>query len=260
MPRSRTILVLLVLLVAVSTASLAQTTDPKVAELEQKVADLEKRLAQLERNIVAQLRSMEQRLAQGGAAAPNPLEGEAEAALVKINQQVAQGDMDGAKTAMAAFMQKYAATNAAKKARRTNAELQVVGKTSPTDWGIQKWYQGESDIDLGSDKTTVVVFWEVWCPHCRREVPKMEQLYSDYKSKGLQLVGLTKITKSATEEKVEEFIEEQKVSYPMAKEDGRATSYFNVSGIPAAAVVKNGKVVWRGHPARLSEAMLQGWL
>jgi hypothetical protein len=26
---------------------------------------------------------------------------------------------------------------------------------------------------------------------------------------------------------------------------------FNVSGIPAAAIVKDGKIVWRGHPARL---------
>jgi hypothetical protein len=37
-------------------------------------------------------------------------------------------------------------------------------------------------------------------------------------------------------------------------------SHFGVSGIPAAAVVKGGKVVWRGHPARLSEQMLKDWL
>ena len=36
--------------------------------------------------------------------------------------------------------------------------------------------------------------------------------------------------------------------------------YFAVSGIPAAAVVKNGKVVWRGHPARINDEMLKGWM
>jgi len=57
------------------------------------------------------------------------------------------------------------------------------------------------------------------------------------------VIGLTRITKSATEEKVQAFIEEKKVEYPMAKEDGSVSRYFNVSGIPAAAVIKDGKVV-----------------
>ena len=42
--------------------------------------------------------------------------------------------------------------------------------------------------------------------------------------------------------------------------DGSLSQYFNVGGIPAAAVVKDGKVVWRGHPARLSEQMLKDWI
>ena len=37
------------------------------------------------------------------------------------------------------------------------------------------------------------------------------------------------------------------------------SQHFNVSGIPAAAVVKDGKIVWRGHPARLTDEMIQGW-
>ena len=34
------------------------------------------------------------------------------------------------------------------------------------------------------------------------------------------------------------------------------SSSFAVTGIPAAALVKDGKVVWRGHPARLDDALL----
>ena len=50
------------------------------------------------------------------------------------------------------------------------------------------------------------------------------------------------------------------VSYPMAKETGDLASYFNVKGIPAAAVVKGGKIIWRGHPQRLNDEMLAGWM
>jgi hypothetical protein len=73
-------------------------------------------------------------------------------------------------------------------------------------------------------------------------------------------VGVTRLTKNSTEETVKSFIAENSVSYPMAQENGELADYFGVRGIPAAAVVKNGKVVWRGHPARINDEMLKGWL
>ena len=152
----------------------------------------------------------------------------------------------------------YGDTTTAKRAQSLNAELSVVGKPAPADLKVEKWYQGQNEVHIDQGPT-LVVFWEVWCPHCKREVPKLEATYEKYKGK-LQVVGLTKITKSSTEEKVQEFITEQKVSYPIAKEDGTLSTYFGVSGIPAAAVVKNGKVIWRGHPAQLDEAKLKSWL
>ena len=73
------------------------------------------------------------------------------------------------------------------------------------------------------------------------------------------MVGLTKLSRSSTEEKVLEFIKDNNVSYPTAKEDGERSKHFNVSGIPAAAVVKDGKVIWRGHLV-MTDTMIDGWL
>ena len=116
--------------------------------------------------------------------------------------------------------------------------------------------QGDA-LDLGAGKATLVVFWEVWCPHCKSEVPKLQATYTKYQGKGLQMVGLTKETKGATEEQVKAFVKEHSVTYPIAKEAGQETSeYYGVKGIPAAIVIKDGKVVWRGHPARITDAML----
>ena len=42
-----------------------------------------------------------------------------------------------------------------------------------------------------------------------------------------------------------------------AKGNGALSQHMNVSGIPAAAVVKDGVVIWRGHPARLDETVLR---
>ena len=157
-------------------------------------------------------------------------------------------------------MQKYSATSIAKRAKKTQLELEVIGKESPKDWNIERWFQGESEIALDEDKTTLLVFWETWCPHCKREVPKIQNLYANFKKEGLQIIGMTKVNRSATEEGVAEFIEEEGLQYPIAKEDGNLSRYFNVSGVPAAVVVHQGAVVWRGHPASLSEDLLKNWL
>jgi thiol-disulfide isomerase/thioredoxin len=251
--------VICVLAVGALLAAPAVAQEPTVQELAQKVEALEKRLATLEQNLTRQISSLERQLAQAGASTKT--ENEAQASLREVQQLASSGDLDKAKTAMAEFMKKYGSTNTAGKARRLQQELAVVGKQAPADWSsIQKWFQGESDINLAGGKTTLFVFWELWCPHCKREVPKLEQLYTSLKDDGLQVVGLTKLTKNTTEEALMSFVEQSSVHYPVAKEDGSLSRYFNVSGVPAAAVMKDGIIVWRGHPSRLSESMIKKWL
>lgn len=142
---------------------------------------------------------------------------------------------------------------------RPNEQL-VVGKAAPSAWQIEKWFQGEGEITLDNTKPTLVVFWEVWCPHCRNEVPKIESLYNEFKEKGLQVLGLTKLTRGVTETELLDFVKQSNLTYPIAKETGGLSTYFMVSGVPAAAVVKGDKIVWRGHPATLSKAQLEGLL
>ena len=218
------------------------------ADLAKKVADLEAKLAALEKRV------------ESMAPPTQEMENQARLALNQINTLMSQGKHEQAKAQMADFKKKYARTQAFKAAARVDMELQVFGRPVPAKWGVEKWYQGESDVDFSSDSATLLVFWEEWCPHCKREVPKMQALFNKFNPKGLQMVGLTKVTKSSTEDKVTSFISSQNVKYPMAKEDGTLSQHFGVQGIPAAAVVKDGKVVWRGHPARLTESMIEGWL
>jgi thiol-disulfide isomerase/thioredoxin len=221
------------------------------ASVEEEIAALNERVDTLEKQI---------RLVEAGGGPSAQLEQEAQVAVTNLSQLVATGKIDEAKAQVKQIGTKYAATKQGRNIQRMAAELAVVGKDCPSDWGIEKWFQGQESIDLNSDGTTVVVFWETWCPHCRREVPKLQQMYDKFKGDGLQMIGLTRINKTATEDAVKDIIAQNNVNYPIAKEDGSVAQYFGVSGIPAAAVVKSGKVVWRGHPARITEAMLQGWL
>ena len=220
------------------------------ASVEEDVAALTAKVETLEKQVHA--------LQSGGGGAK--LEQEAQTAITAVNQLVSQGKLDEAKSRLAADLPKYASTRVGQTMQALSRELAVIGKDTPANWGIQKWFQGRDAIKLDGQKTTVVVFWESWCPHCRKEVPKLQEMYDRFSGEGLQLIGVTRVNRDATEESVQDIITQNNVKYPIAKEDGSLAEYIAVSGIPAAAVVKNGKVVWRGHPARLTDQMLKDWL
>lgn len=223
-------------------------------ELEQKLADLEKKVEALEKRPAAPPARGQQPAAPADPAA----EKAATDLLNEVNSLVEAKNYDGAKAKLAELTTKYGATRAARSAGRMAGELAVFG-TDAGELEIEKWFQGETDYSKA--KVTFMVFWETWCPHCRREAPKMEALHNKWKDKGLQVIGVTKITKSATEEGVIEFIKENNMTYPNAKEKGTAMSgRFGVRGIPAAAAVSGGKIIWRGHPAKVTDAVVEGWL
>lgn len=244
---------LVIAVLAGSTILASACTDPV---LEKRVADLEQRVNTLEQQQKARPNKIE---AARGAATAATSEQEAAAAtlLREANTLVSDMKYDEAKIRLAALAKEYPTTRAARSSRRMADELSVIGQDAGS-LDVQKWYQGDTTMDQG--KATLVVFWEVWCPHCRREVPALESTYEKYHPEGLNLVAVTKLTKSATDAKVVQFMKENRLTFPIAKETGDLSQRFGVQGIPAAAVIKDGKVVWRGHPARLTDEMLQTWL
>jgi thiol-disulfide isomerase/thioredoxin len=243
-----------ILAVGVVTFGLAACADPA---LTQKVADLEKKVQELE------TKAAQAPAPRGPGAGPQAEAGDpakeqaARDQITKVQEKVAGLDWDGARALCSEGAGSFGDTQMWRRGGRICDEVAVVGK-DVSDLEVEKWFQGDAKVATGG--ATLLVFWEQWCPHCKREVPKVEETYAKYKGR-MNVVGLTKVNRSSTDEKVAEFIKEHKLSYPVAKEkDGNWSEYFGVSGVPAAAIVKDGKVVWRGHPARLSDETIDKML
>ncbi len=246
------------------------STPQRIALLEQQLAMQAEAQRALHAERAAEQAALEQRIAALEAArapgaappAPTPSSEEESAAgrlLAEATEAAASMDVETARAKLAELRRGYGATRAARAAQRLASELEILGKPeAPLE--VEKWFQG-SAADVEGGKATLYVFWEYWCPHCKREVPKLSETYDRFKPQGLSVVGLTKQTRNVTEAQVREFIASQDVRYPIAKEDGDTLSqHYGIRGIPAAAVVKDGEVVWRGHPARLTDGMIIGWL
>lgn len=170
------------------------------------------------------------------------------------------GRMAGLKQDCRDFREKHraqlatdAGQRAWRRASRVCDEAEVIGMKAPA-LRVGSWLQGSAPAP---STPQLLVFWEVWCPHCRREVPELVQLQDRFETR-MQVVGLTKMNRGTTEERVRDFIDEQDLDFPIGKDqDGALSQAYNVTGVPAAAFVRDGIVVWRGHPARLSDATME---
>lgn len=218
---------------------------------------LEKRVSELETRVEANVTALQNK----SAAAPSPADDQAAGQLLRVaHEAMGKGDYDTAKKKLSELKAKYGQTRAARSAASLEKELSVIGKPAG-EFKVEKWYSNNKTT-FTEGKATLVVFWEEWCPHCKREVPKIQKFWDDYNSKGLNVVGLTRITKPdrSSEADTIKFISESNLTYPLAKEAGELATRFGVSGIPAAAIVKDGKIVWRGNPARLNNEAIEKYL
>jgi thiol-disulfide isomerase/thioredoxin len=230
--------------------------DSEGEDKDRQIEQLLKRIEELEE----QVRVLQDRVPRRDAGGNSHGLQEALALYRRIDKLVASGEIETARSELSDFNRKHTGTQTGQLTQTLTRELGMVGKAAPDSWVIEQWFQGESELSGDENRTTIVVFWEAWCPHCKTEMPRLQAIYDKHKDRGLMVLGLTKITRGETEDSVRRFIGKYRLDFPIAKEAGEVSDHFKVSGIPAAAVVKGGKIVWRGHPIRLTEEMLKNWL
>jgi thiol-disulfide isomerase/thioredoxin len=71
-----------------------------------------------------------------------------------------------------------------------------------------------------SGKVLIVNMWATWCGPCRMETPELIKLHNDYKSRGLEVIGLATQQNDADLDAVKDFVKEQKVDYKVVYDDG----------------------------------------
>ena len=126
------------------------------------------------------------------------------------------------------------------------AQKSLVGNQQPDFKLLSNTGQPVTNTDFAG-KTTLINFWATWCVPCRKEMPMLMELHSEYAARGFQVVGI------ALDEvqQVNRFIEEINISYPIlvGEVDVMATSaaFGNTTGVlPYSVLVdKDGIIRWQ---------------
>ena len=89
-------------------------------------------------------------------------------------------------------------------------------------------------------KVVLVNFWATWCPPCRKEIPDLERLYDEFKSKGFVVLGVADDDLS----KLNDYVAKQKITYPVLPDPEHAVhKALSIEGIPATLIYdREGKL------------------
>ncbi len=176
-----------------------------------------------------------------------------EAAAAQITAALAEVDrglVDLGRRMLTQVIATWGVTDAARQARRHLAELEVLGQrleAEPADW-----IQGEPlALNRGS---RLLLFFESWCPHCKVALSRVSTLRGA--RPGLEVVGITQLTRGTTTTDVTALAKARGASFPIAFDAGPISEALGIHGVPALVILREGVVVWRGHPDRLSDAVL----
>ena len=101
-------------------------------------------------------------------------------------------------------------------------------------------------IDMGNiigTKPVMLVFWASWCPNCRTEAPKVNELVEKYSQQGMAFIGIN-IGYNDSPKRAEKFIKSNKMMYPTVFDASNAiTQKYMVHGVPTILVADSKGII-----------------
>ena len=117
------------------------------------------------------------------------------------------------------------------------------------------------DVDTKQfrDKCTLIVFWASWCEPCRIEHPDLNNLYTKYKDKGFEMVG---ISLDKDKEKWKQAIIKDQLGWTQIIDpnafEGEIARYYGIEAIPDNFLLdKAGKIIGVSLTAKELEAAIE---
>ena len=102
-------------------------------------------------------------------------------------------------------------------------------------------------------KPVYLNFFASWCAPCNEEAPDINAIYQQYKSDGLQVVGVDILENKARAQK---FVEQHQLRFPAVVDSGTLRDAYNINGMPVHVFINRDGVVKKIEIGELSKAQM----
>ncbi|WP_102345727.1 thiol-disulfide oxidoreductase ResA [Bacillus sp. Marseille-P3661] len=123
----------------------------------------------------------------------------------------------------------------------TEKELVGIGDQAPNF--ILNDLSGEPiEFDSLRGKGVFLNFWATWCPPCEEEMPYMENMYHQYKDKGVEILA---VNVGESNLAVENFVNRKGLSFPVLMDSNtEVLETYGINPLPTTLLVdKNGEII-----------------
>jgi peroxiredoxin len=97
---------------------------------------------------------------------------------------------------------------------------------------------------LEGQKVVIVNFWATWCGPCRREIPDFNDVYSRYRDRGVEILGIS--VDQDPETVVPPFLQSNPMVYPVLLGSPELTYQYGIRGLPTTFIIdRSGKIAGR---------------
>ncbi len=135
-------------------------------------------------------------------------------------------------------------------------------KIEALDFTLYDQYGKEHKLSDYRGKTVFLNFWATWCPPCRGEMPHIEDLYKEYgqNSKDVIILGVASpnVGKEGDKQYIEDFLKENKYTFPVVFDDGGMLSYqYGFTSLPSTLIIDENGYVTKYVPGAMNKSTMK---
>ncbi len=100
--------------------------------------------------------------------------------------------------------------------------------------------EGHASLEDFKERLVVLNFWATWCTPCTEEMPTLEALWQEYRTRGLIVVGVS-VDRGAPRALLAPYLAHHRLTFPILLDPDLATAKaWRVTSLPATFIVKPG--------------------
>ena len=119
----------------------------------------------------------------------------------------------------------------------------LIGKKAP-DFTLKDIYDRSFNLSSLRGKVVIINFWATWCPPCRAEMPSLNNLYKEFRNKGLEVIA---ISTDRSVQPVKDYLSKNHLDITVLIDtENRVSRQFKVFSIPTTFLIdRNGIIIER---------------